>query len=263
MSPLPVVPAATSPCDGCISGCCRGLNLVIDAFDAWRLGRDTGRALPEFADLRWTDDPDEDYRVVLDGRPAEEAPRRYRLLLRREVDPEGVFERRCVFLVTEGGQGRCGVYASRPSMCRTYPTWLTTEGLRSEAGDFCPPGSWALETVDAPALELVIRFKRRQRLVSWRLMDRWTEMVLRNRERRSQQEFLAYVVIVLDLLEETVPAWFLPAAAGAPDFPAADLEAGVDRALASLGLDVSAPIGPLPAAQRPGGGVWRLTRPPK
>jgi Fe-S-cluster containining protein len=49
----------------------------------------------------------------------------------------------CVFLVHLGGDDeRCGIYADRPVVCRSYPMVLAPRGVMLREKALCPPNSW-------------------------------------------------------------------------------------------------------------------------
>jgi Fe-S-cluster containining protein len=241
MQSLPVV--GTSPCDACISTCCRGFNLVIQGFDAYRLGRNLKLPLADFVELRWTETPDEDHRIVLDAR--EEQRGYYRMLLLRVPDKQGDMESRCVFLITVGTRGRCGVYASRPTMCAAYPSHFSNGLVGSNGGKYCPPGAWNIESMDVPLFHARHLFKRRQQIIYDRLVDGWNARVLGGNERRSSAEFYKFLVFVYSELERRQPAWFVELKPGEADGVERDvLCAEVEHALADLGW----PAPPLEAA---------------
>lgn len=237
MTALPLAQvAATSPCDACLSGCCRGFNLVIQGFDAWRIGRDLKLPLGDFAELRWTDKPVEGVPLSLD--PAHR-DRAYRLLLKRVPDVLGGFTVRCVFLVTVGTRGRCGIYGSRPSMCRTYPTSFTGGLLAASSGRFCPPGAWSLESLDGPHFRAQQLFRQRFVAVDDRLALAWNARVVPAGVRRSPEEYLRFLSLAFSELERRRPEWLVEPGPGEPERPeAGELAAGMDRVLGDLGWPV-------------------------
>ena len=77
--------------------------------------------------------------------------------------------RRCVFLLHLGeGINRCGIYAERPMVCRTYPTDMTRFGVMvGNPPDICPPGEWAQERVDLRPFAAIHRAAAAER-ARWR-----------------------------------------------------------------------------------------------
>jgi Fe-S-cluster containining protein len=130
------------PCDTCHAGCCRSYHLFITAFDAFRIARDLALPLNEFVTLlsftavevkRYEDE----YVPVRFSDRAED--RRFLLALKRIESHLFPGTQKCIFLqewrrereAPERGEhpgrhtlGRCGIYGSRPQVCRTYPTSL-------------------------------------------------------------------------------------------------------------------------------------------
>lgn len=79
------------------------------------------------------------------------------------VDPRDD-SRRCGFLVTLGGASRCGVYAHRPMACRTFPSARTSFGIIVATPEaICPPGAFAQERADLPALFALHRIAEHER----------------------------------------------------------------------------------------------------
>lgn len=131
-----------SLCASCHGGCCRSLLLIITAWDALRLSRDLERSPESFtqfiplgesqtealqglpAQIRFSDTqgPLQNHTLVLKKEPSQLLPGTHRCTFLLEwpqenADPEASHP---------GGRvtGRCGVYGSRPLMCRTYPALL-------------------------------------------------------------------------------------------------------------------------------------------
>lgn len=72
--------------------------------------------------------------------------------------------RRCGFLVTLGGASRCGVYTHRPMTCRTFPSARTSFGVIVATPEaICPPGAFAQERADLPALIALHHIAERER----------------------------------------------------------------------------------------------------
>ncbi|MBO0687427.1 MAG: YkgJ family cysteine cluster protein [Candidatus Dormibacteraeota bacterium] len=57
----------------------------------------------------------------------------------------------CIFLMElPGGTARCGVYAHRPRVCRTFPARLRQDGMEIQSEIPCSAGSWKLARMDLP-----------------------------------------------------------------------------------------------------------------
>lgn len=130
------------PCDTCHAGCCRSYHLFITAFDAFRVARDLGVTVGEFATMTVFDAADavryeEEYTALRFTDQPED--KRFFLALRRIDSALFPGTHKCYFLqewrreneAPERGEhpgrhtlGRCGIYSSRPMVCRTYPTSL-------------------------------------------------------------------------------------------------------------------------------------------
>ncbi|MBO0687403.1 MAG: YkgJ family cysteine cluster protein [Candidatus Dormibacteraeota bacterium] len=58
---------------------------------------------------------------------------------------------RCIFLLElPDGTARCGVYAHRPRLCRTFPASLQQGGVAVRSEIPCSAGSWNLARMDLP-----------------------------------------------------------------------------------------------------------------
>lgn len=134
-------------CDTCHAGCCRAYNLLITAYDALVISQDLGLPIAEFVTFLAT--RGEQTKLaggkntpILFSDPGYEEIRFFVTLKRVEslLVPDTV---KCYFLQEWNRQepvlargshpgariiGRCGIYGSRPLMCKTYPTSLHGEG---------------------------------------------------------------------------------------------------------------------------------------
>lgn len=80
----------------------------------------------------------------------------------------------CIFLVSlGGGHDRCGVYADRPVVCRTYPTAMTA-GLVGQREDvLCPPASWPEPTLRRPSWRVALQRQRMHFDLYYEVVARW------------------------------------------------------------------------------------------
>lgn len=128
--------SGSSPCADCTLGCCRDYLVTITGYDMWTIARGLNMAPEQFVVVVQQKEPSErgflldrsgqTYEIALDKRPAE-----------TEYKP-------CVFfLEMPSGVGRCGIYAMRPYVCQTYPTFLQGNGEVERRGDvLCPEDAW-------------------------------------------------------------------------------------------------------------------------
>ena len=163
----------TLPCDGCSAPCCREYTIYLDGSDAYRIARTLKLPIEDFADLEVQSEPDERWAIRLDA-----SALRYRMHLRQVPDPDPKYAGRCLFLVSVGERGRCGIYGLRPSTCAAYPTSFSggLVGL-GDGGQYCPPDSWQLGSLDVPAFRLWHRRERQGALVFRSLVDAWNVRV--------------------------------------------------------------------------------------
>jgi Fe-S-cluster containining protein len=168
---------------------------VIHGWDLYRIARDLQLPAESFAELQSADRPDPNYQWVL--KAGEQ--RYHRIVLRK---PDGG----CVFLLSNGGIGRCGIYASRPGACRAYPAIDDGAPLQLAKREHCPPGAW--EGLDDHRFRAHFSFGLRQRLIHDVLGDGWNERVLIRRESRAPHELFGYLIDAYTSLERAVPRWF-------------------------------------------------------
>lgn len=134
-------------CDTCHAGCCRAYHLFITVFDALQISRDLSLPIGEFVTMVPQNEEGAKrlgnvHRPVRFSDPGFEDTYFYIALKRVEsrLIPGSV---KCYFLhewqrsepiATRGDHpgakvaGRCGIYGSRPLMCRAYPSFLHPNG---------------------------------------------------------------------------------------------------------------------------------------
>ncbi len=225
------------PCDGCISGCCRGYHVVLTGGDAFRIAR--GLALPpnDFCELRWLGEEQGRYRILLNGLPGAE-PRYYRLALRRLPGDHPRYEKRCNFLLTVGERGRCGIYDLRPAVCRTYPTGLGDDGaVHLEAGGQYCPEPWSLERIDVPAFRLRHQHRDRQIALWDALVDGWNARLRADAEAVGHSVFYRFLLDAYTDIAARAPSLL---AADEP-FAPVDVAAAAAAALRAIGVSEASP----------------------
>lgn len=223
----------TSPCDGCISGCCRNYHLVVSGYDVFRIATTLKLPTEDFAELRWLDRPEGDYQIRLSAAPDAEE-RHHRLVLRRVPDgPEGGAGQRCSFLLTVGSRGRCGIYGIRPGVCRTYPSSFA-DGLIgvSAGGKYCPPGAWQVEAIDVPLFRLNHRRRARQSVIHAALVAAWNRRIVDGQLTETERYFFHYLLSVYHDLAKRDPSLFDESDA---DRSPEDLERTVAETVRTLG----------------------------
>lgn len=124
-----------SPCARCTEGCCREYLVTVTGLDVFRITRGLGLAPSQFVvAVPLGDRHAEGFRLG-----AEDA--RYQLALDKRRD--GPNAGWCVFWMRLGAHaGRCGIYAHRPQVCRTYPATLVDGEVARRDDVLCPAGSW-------------------------------------------------------------------------------------------------------------------------
>jgi Fe-S-cluster containining protein len=184
-------------CSSCAADCCRHLKVVLHGWDAFRIARDLALPMEDFVALEGAAEPDAAHQLVLDCTARED---RYRRLVLRKNDAG------CLFLLSLGGIGRCGIYPCRPSACQSYPATFDGELLQLTAREYCPEGAWA--EIDQPRFRGFYRYGQRQRSIHDVVTDGWNERVLTRRERRTPRELFAYLTDTYARLVAGAPEWF-------------------------------------------------------
>ncbi len=197
-----------TPCDNCESPCCRNYHIVIDGHDAYRISVALKLPMIEFCELRWLNEEDHNYRILLNSLPDAEV-RYHRLVLKKIPDPDPRFENRCTFLLSigeKGERGRCGIYSVRPGVCASYPTGLVNGLIGLDAGGkYCPPNSWQMANVDVPVFR-VRHYKRQRHKILWdALVDAWNVQLKRESEAVGAGYFFRYLMNAYDDLSRRQP----------------------------------------------------------
>lgn len=112
--------------------------------------------------------------------------------------------RRCGFLITLGGASRCGVYDHRPMACRTFPSARTSFGVIVATPEaICPPGAFAQERADLPALIALHRIAEREREAFRVFAAHWNAQAPTLRELSRLRAALVRFTRELDLAEHS------------------------------------------------------------
>jgi Fe-S-cluster containining protein len=187
--------APTSPCSTC-GACCRAYLVPVSGYDIWLLSTRQHLDPAEFlvaypmaevdlAAVRLEANEPHTHLIVLDKRAHQFA-----------------LDQPCIFLLTlADGTTRCGVYADRPSTCRSYPmaAWDEVVFQRKEA--LCPPDSWPAAEVLRPVWRQNLQRFHMHLDIYREVTGRWNARVAaRPRVRFTLQEFYSYVLNVYDRL---------------------------------------------------------------
>jgi len=123
------------PCENCHAGCCRSFAIPVTGADLLRIERDLSLSFWEIA-CRWADAEGQIAgRYVPHFFFADEPETPFAICLKQTESSVFPQTRRCQFLQETPpdtqhplGQGRCGIYASRPMACRVFPTRFSNTG---------------------------------------------------------------------------------------------------------------------------------------
>jgi len=125
----------------------------------------------------------------------------WELRLRRAVAGDAAVgeggAKRCLFLMHLGpGLNRCGVYAIRPMICRTFPTAVTADGVFAGSSAVCPDGAWDGLSLDARSIRAshssaaTERERWRAFLAVWNAEGPQAELAGRTREQAIERLFV-------------------------------------------------------------------------
>jgi Fe-S-cluster containining protein len=129
---------ALSPCAQCHEACCRDYLVTVSGLDVYRISTGLGLDPNQFAVPTSYGEPPDGFRVDTSGRT-----HRLSLDKRRRGNAAGW----CTFWMPVGeGLGRCGIYALRPGVCRTYPATLVDGEVALRSDILCPDGSWGRDS---------------------------------------------------------------------------------------------------------------------
>lgn len=126
----------SAPCSSCHQACCRDYIVTVTGHDAWLLARTYRLAMEQFLVCCAAGEGgnDEYFRLDRSGRYHAIA------LGKRSIAGEAGW---CAFWMPFGnGDGRCGVYSSRPQVCRDYPFVLQDGAVGVRENASCPAGGW-------------------------------------------------------------------------------------------------------------------------
>jgi Fe-S-cluster containining protein len=124
-----------SPCARCTEGCCKEYLVTVTGLDVYRIARGLGLAPGQFTVAVPVQ------REGIEGFRLGEGEERFQLALDKRRDPEQ--SGWCVFWMPFGEtSGRCGIYAHRPQVCRTYPATLVDGEVARRDDVLCPAGAW-------------------------------------------------------------------------------------------------------------------------
>ena len=127
--------ASPSPCARCSEGCCKEYLVTVTGLDVYRMTHGLGLAPRQFAVVVPVQRPG------IEGFRLDAGEDRFQLALDKQRHGERAGW--CVFWMPFGTtSGRCGIYAHRPQVCRTYPATLVDGEVVRRDDVLCPAGSW-------------------------------------------------------------------------------------------------------------------------
>jgi Fe-S-cluster containining protein len=186
---------ARNPCATC-GACCRSYVVPVCGHDVWSISTRQRLGPEQFLISYPQREPGPDgFRLVRDG-PT------YGLAL----DKQGPLraEGPCVFLLRlGGGHDRCGIYAERPVVCRSYPMSSWRDAVVQRDDTLCPPASWSAEDVALPTWREALQRQRMRFDVYHEVVARWNARIAEARASapRTLREYCSYLLNVYDRLD--------------------------------------------------------------
>src|SRR5205085_4088660 len=145
---------------------CREYRVEVTVTDVRTLAAATGLEPGEFITLSENEPGQPGFRL----RPGGQG---YALNLRKRAATGG-----CVFLMEIAeGHARCGVYAHRPNVCRTFPTTAQRGAVAIRPDVLCGPGLWSLAAMDVPGYRRCHERKDADWAAHWATVAGWNDLV--------------------------------------------------------------------------------------
>lgn len=186
--------SSAGPCPSCLHRCCTEYTVSVTGYDAWLIGAWLGLPMRSFlAHLPLAGEAERGFLLEPRGGRFEIA-----------LDKTGRFQKGnpCVFLVDlPDGTGRCGIYASRPLVCRTYPAHLLVDVVDLREDRLCPVGGWALAGMDLPVFRRGLQRLRLEQDIYAYVVARWNRRVEGSGRCSDVGEYYDYLNEIYGLIE--------------------------------------------------------------
>jgi Fe-S-cluster containining protein len=152
-------------CATCAGRCCREYRVQVTVADVRTLAAGTALHPSDFVRLEECE-PNRGFRLRPGG-PCHE------LVLIRNPSTGA-----CVLLMEIGpGIARCGVYPSRPLVCRNFPTMLRLGAVAVREEVKCGPGAWNLATMDVNTYRRDLTRSDAAWKEHWTLVNIWNRTI--------------------------------------------------------------------------------------
>ncbi len=151
--------ASFGGCAACAGECCRRYLVPLTATDVRSIAAATALHPREFVDLREIALGVPGFRLVGGG------PELHLVLDKRYAGQDAAATGSpCIFLMElPNGKARCGIYAARPSACRTFPTTLVHGTAAVRPNIPCGQAAWNVGVMDLPRFRRDLKAQR----VAW------------------------------------------------------------------------------------------------
>ena len=178
--------------------CCHAYYVPLSGYDMWRISRRLGIEPAEFV-VAFPKEPGADFGFQLC-----QGGDTYELVL----DKQGPFQlgQPCVFLDKQpDGVSRCGIYAERPAVCRSYPMKATpAHVIAFRPGALCPSGAWPESEPRQPAWRAAWDALEQQFDHYRYIVAGWNAQVASHPGREfGMDHFVAYVMGMYDKLAQS------------------------------------------------------------
>lgn len=174
--------------------CCHNSRVIISGRDLWRLSRTLDLAPWLFT--RYCEAVDR----APDGFLLEPAGPRYQIVLakRGAIGSAGA---PCIFLwKLADGHAQCGLGALRPSVCQSYPAYLS-EGLLCTDSSACTCRRWSLVDLDPQQAAASVAQTLAEAEAYAQVVATWNEQAARAGRPYTYREFCAYLLDLYDQRE--------------------------------------------------------------
>lgn len=193
---IEVVKTSNPPCEDCGGKCCRNYIVPVTGHDVWRLNTHQ-RLSPESFLVAGHQQGEHSDGFVL------EAGGRSQFMA---LDKKGDFNRYkpCVFLVElADGRARCGVYASRPTVCRVYPMTIHAGRIGLHEHLICSPNAWSAEEMSRPTWLATLKRTYMEFDIYSEVVKRWNARVAHSPgETFTLHEYYSYLLNVYSKLAQ-------------------------------------------------------------
>lgn len=165
----PGMSSTATACSVCSARCCAEYTVSVIGCDVWNITSGLGIP-PEHYLLCFQTD-----RVGPGAFRLDHSDAQYDIALDKVEGPDE--KRDCIFLMSLGGPGRCGIHAFRPYVCQTYPAYLDGDMVAIREDVLCPTGAWKLSQMNVGGWRERLNLFQMAQDVYFYVVSLWNERV--------------------------------------------------------------------------------------